>query len=180
MTLPLWAGIGIFLAFGIAVFAVVALLTFVVTPWWHRRELRKRFPQRVEGFKARMRASKFSAGAIGDVLLDVKTEAVTRLNLDPRAVQAKLDGLMIDWIRIREGHARMFVDSYGRKVAGDHDGNTIRVAVKPTDKPGDTALVHECLHELAEAVLGHGDEGHVLDATWGAEGIEGHVSAAHR
>lgn len=90
------------------------------------------------------------------------------------AIKARLDSLIVEFfpgtIEDDGEEKRYIVDSFGRKIAGDHSNNNIRVIVLSNDKLETTAFIHECCHELHELenII---DADHLDQKVWGKEGV---------
>lgn len=144
--------VGTIFILGLAGFSL--LFAFVLEPALRDSIMRRRYPLVVPGWKVRLNETPPFKASLEDVQkgLDAFLErclAVKKYNKGE--LKAKINNLRIEWIRPQnpEGE-RYIVDDYGRKIAGDHSGDLIRVVVLPTDTLGSTAFFHELGHEAHE------------------------------
>lgn len=167
MQIPFWIGMSIF-----AIFALVAVVlgpALIISI--QIRKLKSKFPVTVPGWGIRLASRPPFKADIGDVAmyLDKLTSkwAVER-SVSRDKIKGKLDGLMVTWIPDDPdiSHPRSVKDSFGRIVAGWHDGNNIFVVYRPDDRLADTAFGHEVGHELLELTDALADPDHKDDAAW--------------
>lgn len=172
-----------------------ALFTFKLVPWQNQRKLeRKRleYPQTVSGWETVMTFCPFDTDEVGELLDDMAAEWDYEFpHIDLRDIRKKIDGLMITFRKNDESlikedprYTRHIKDKYGRNIAGDHDGDEVRVVYNAadTDAPtgervGRTALAHEVAHELDE-LLGITDYDHRLEI-YGSLGLVSRVKEKH-
>jgi len=130
------------------------LFVFVLYPMLRNNALEKKYPTKVPGWKLRLSSPPPFNATLDDVAkaLDLFLEvAVSTKGYSKSKLKKKVNGLYIEWLRPQnEDGKRYIVDQYGRKIAGDHSGDMIRVVVLDDDTLGSTAFFHEIGHEAHE------------------------------
>lgn len=112
------------------------------------------YPVDVPGWKAKLNQLPPFNAALEDIsngLALFLDRAVLVKNYDRDKLRDKLNGLQILFIVAdNEDGGRYIIDKFGRKIAGDHTDNLIRLVVLEEDTLDKTAFFHELGHEAHE------------------------------
>lgn len=160
------AAIGISMILGMA--AGATFLAFFFLPWLSKRAKEKRFPLVT---KQGLRVAKIPVRGIKladiDKALDLFVDrAVSHGRYDRKALLSELGRTYLQLVRaVNDEGERYIIDAYGRKIAGDNDGETMRVVVLDSDKINTIALFHELGH-TAHEIKGKVDFDHTDDIMW--------------
>lgn len=130
------------------------LLMFVIMPLMQKAALDKRFPIEVPGWGMKLNSTPPMNATVEDIAAGLQVfldRAVEVKGYNKKDLKKKIDNLVVEFIRpTNEEGARYIVDQWGRKIAGDHTGDHIRVVVLKEDTLGRTAFFHEVGHEAHE------------------------------
>lgn len=142
------------------------LVAFVLPPRVYAHQRKRRYPVVVPRYGMRLNSLPPTEGGLDTLVLglDYLVKFAVAAGYEKRPVLKKLAGLNVRWLKA-EGDKRFVVDSYGRKIAGDHSGDDVRVVWIPNDDLADTAFFHECGHELQE-LKGIIDYDHKDEVMW--------------
>lgn len=191
------AGFAVFIAFGVFAFYI---FPFKIIPLiaraqvkFTRKMLKEHYTQEVPGFGTRCRDCPFTMEEVAALLDDLVDEwDLEHEKFERPAIKEKIDGLMIWFVpadpKVAEetggGANRHIKDAYGRIIAGDHQGDEVRVVFNEDDvardegtRVGPIALAHECAHELDE-LLGIIDYDHRPEI-YSGKGVVGRVKRKH-
>jgi hypothetical protein len=156
---------------------------------------KKSYPESVPGWRTKMLNCPFDPVEIEELYNDLADEwDIEFPELKREDIENKLHGLMIeflpndkkiyeDTIDNKQPADRHIIDDFGRIIAGDHQGDEIRVVYNDKDvarpkwnRVGPTALTHESAHELDE-LMGVG-ENHRPEI-YGSGGLVSRVKRKH-
>ena len=162
--------LGLILIIGVLGFAgLAALFAFVLLPKIQMAFQDTQYPIEIPNWKTRINtipAFKTSLDEMSAGLETFLNKTIEMKKYDRKKLIEKLNQQRIQFIRPdNEENARYIVDTYGRKIAGDHAGNTIRVVALDSDKLGQTAFFHELGH-AAHQLEAKVDYQHEDDEMW--------------
>lgn len=164
----------------LAIFAVlcaIVLTSALLVVAYHRRSMRKQrekvFPIVVPGIGMRLSSAppfKATVDDVADALLLLIAKVVDVKLYDRARVTEALGRVNVAWVPADTalfgiGAMRHIRDEFGRVIAGDQRGDTLRVVYRNDDRLGNTAFVHECghlLHTLEKLV----DDDHKDERMW--------------
>jgi hypothetical protein len=159
----------------LAVFAASAAVCFGFAAtlfWLQLRSVRKQrerdFPVEIPGWGMRMTEPPPFHRSLEQVgrLCEIVTDRSIKIKGYKRSkVLKKIAGLNVTWIPAAEQGNRFIIDAYGRKIAGDHNGNHVRIVYLMSDRLSQTAMIHEIGHELHELER-RIDYDHADDSMW--------------
>lgn len=149
---------------------------------------RKNYPVEVPGWKTLLNsippfdATEEDVAKMNELMLKY---AVEIKGYKKRAVKAKLNNLRYKWVKFdptieaeTEGKADHHIrDTFGRIIAGDHDGDYVRAIYRQEYILSQTAAFHEAGHEIHELEK-TSDMKHTDALMWGSGTIRGVVSEA--
>ena len=198
-----WGVVAGFAFFFFSVFLAIYVIPRHLLPRIARRQqkfikemTKDDYPQSVPNWETRMRDCPFEPVEIEELLNDLADEwDIEFPDLNRRGIESKLHGLRIWFVladpKVAEetkddkggGATRHIRDAYGRIIAGDHQGDEIRVVYNDADvarpkwnRVGRLALAHEAAHELDE-LMGLGDNHR--PEIYGGDGLVSRVKRKH-
>lgn len=127
------------------------------------------YPVKVPGWGMRLQSLPPMNATVDDVSKGLELfldRAVSVKGYKRSALKKKLNAMQVQWLRPQnDDGSRFIIDQWGRKIAGDHAGNLIRVVVLDDDTLNTTAFFHELGHEAHE-LEGKVDYDHKDRAMW--------------
>lgn len=156
--------VGILGILGMAGFSFA--LAFWILPGLKKMADDKKYSVIVPGWDVRLTEVPFFQNTLEDVgqaLNCFFNRAVDVKNYNRDDLRTRLNQLKIQFVRHQnDTNERYIVDAYGRKIAGDHSGDEIRVVALESDTLNQTAFFHELGHAVhhleKETDYDHSDE----------------------
>lgn len=141
--------LGIILILGMS--GLAALLAFVILPKIEELSLDKAYPVQIPEWKLKINEAPFFQATIEDISNAItffanRVSEIKGYKLSD--VKNRLNEQRIAFVRPANPTQRYIVDAYGRKIAGDHQGDKIRVVALSSDRLNQTAFFHELAHAV--------------------------------
>lgn len=159
--------LGLLFTFGL--FGFAAVFSFKLAPALEAHNIKKRFPIELPPYGMRLNKlpGQITKDDIYSGLLAFKSLCKQYKNYTDEELKLALLSLHIEFISPdNQERKRYIVDSYDRKIAGDIQGDFIRVVYLETDKLGNTAFFHELGHACHAKIENRSDYEHTDEAMW--------------
>ena len=141
----------------------------LLLPTIKRLSLQKRFPTTVPRWRTRLSSPPPFLNSIDDVAEALQLfldTAVREKKYSYDELKKNLNSLYIEWVPSEGDFPKRYItDTLGRSIAGDHNGDLLRIVYLKNDTLNNIAFFHELGHEALE-LEGEYDYEHTDDVIW--------------
>lgn len=138
----------------LALFISSLLIIFILLPFLKNNAINYKYNTIIPNWDCRVNGlahTKYSKEDLDRALRLFFDKVISIKKYDKKKLKSKISKLKIEFVRaVNEEGRRYIVDQYGRKIAGDHVGEEVRVVVLDGDNLRDTAFFHELGHVAHE------------------------------